>query len=285
MQQPRADAVSRRVAFTAATTTAEMDDNWLRSEIQLCERFMSLADIQQMFPGATTLGAAAEFQRFFNSNIEWVGPVPFELVPPNTMRAHQVVLIRGNAYVPLYTLKRAAARFKTMGRLREINNPMHLRPADPRVRALCSLWLRLLKARDQIFYTPVSLKSMPLCMQHLMTKHYPVHKHRLVTANVLSRLGHSANLAKMLLPAWTPLIERKHSSTTDQKKKEITRTLETLGKTYTNASYNCFWMRKEGLCPHFRFPENTAGAALKACFGAVVPEMPSPVAFVRLRGT
>lgn len=276
----RLKQVSVKIAGVAASLLKNESD-WLRLERAMAAQFIATEDLQ--FPGASTEGVAQELRQFMESNEPWIGPVPFEIVPPALMKSKQTILIRGKAYMPQHGLRPHVASSRVP---QSQPNPHRQWPADPRLAALCKLWVRLMES-DVSTALPVQLHHLPPCMQNLMTTLYPEHKHRQVATNVICRLGHRVGAEKILMKRWTLLIDTKYPAAEQRQKKktEVSNAIKSLSKTSDRASYSCSWMQTNQLCPHFQYPKNTPSDAIRRCFGCKVPARPSPVVWVIQRSS
>lgn len=212
----------------------------------------------------------------------WIGPLPFEHVPPKAMADHKVYLQKGQAWLPLYYLSGMHLDAEVRALQSQVSRKGVLDNPDARAISLMNSW-------RQQFYRPTKKgpgfgelpSNLPACMKQLLNQDYPDFQRRMVTTNILAHLG-VKNIAQTLVKGWSKAIKAKHGEAKlEAKKKEIATSVDQLARTYKNASYNCQWLCVHGLCPLKRAVHQET---LKACFGEVPKgESASPAAFVRAR--
>ena len=285
---PRLESVSCSVAMLAASRLEpELLRAWHRAELKLAEERIRQSSVdlkqlgfpaafdpaQQKFPPDAPVEVRQQLQ-LVEAKGSWVGPVPFEAVPRGFMKRHQVVLRRGQAWLPLEGLIPHAART----RIRHLLLAEHPFPTDPRMVSLCKLWIGLLKTTQEPKATSaLPLDNIPACLQRLLSGEvYPAHEERKVVTNLLCRLGHR-NIPAVVMPAWRGIV-------TEDKQKAVAAEVAALEKTtLARASYNCSGIQMKGMCPHLKHAEGTPRGAIWKCFGCSPAFVPSPVAFVTMR--
>ena len=170
------------------------------------------------------------------------------------------------------------------------------RNEEPQVKEIVSCWRKMMNYGDlhdssssgiigdlqeggKIAVRDIEELPKPACMANLLAQ-YPAHQARKVMTNYLSRLGVPPTLP--LKTAWNATIIKKHGGASATKQIEIEKEIRGLASTKNKASFNCFYMGRNGLCPYVK-PGQHPGQVLKQCFGTDKPAVAHPVAWTRVR--
>ncbi len=203
--------------------------------------------------------------------------MPFEEVPKRAMKTHDVVLSKGQAFVPVAFLDDLIA-WRYRNKIHEL--PVADKHFDPRMRSLIRLWKRLTQDAVETSLQGVDAKSLvkPDCVSAVLTE-YPNVENRKFLSNYLARLSLPIELAFQPLAA---TIAKKYPGSAQQKQAEVQRELKQWHRTSKNADYHsCETLLLKGMCPFFK-PGMKPLDAIGKCWGNLqVHGKKTPMAFTR----
>jgi len=217
--------------------------------------------------------------------------MPFEDAPGEAFKSHEILLVKGQAYLPIRFLKDCIRiAFIRFFKSQPLDRGV---PGDKRLRELITQWDRAVHAPSLTSTAvaagvPTSVVSIdqlhkPACISTALQQ-YPDLANRKLLSNYVAQLGLPASL---LFKRWAAPIERKYGRETkasNDKRHEIEREVKQWHKSSQKTDFHsCDRLLREGKCPYFKpgggmRPED----AFQQCwqkFNKLSPQSRTPAAF------